>query len=621
MRILYYSIISIVTFLDGAQEENLDLTVQTKDGTMFSTTIELKEIELKTDQGKISIPIKEIKYIKAKNDTFEVKTKKTITGRLVQEEFTFKTNHGTLKIKSKEIDQILPGKKKALVNDEDVAGYWDFNGDEDIKLNGSQYATEDGVSAVKCDLSKGNWLEIPHKEELSIKESLTIEVKFKYQGEKAKAHYTPLAIKYDTTGYYNYHLSLQNKGKGAEKTIGTHVYCDNGQLGNAHASKAALKEQTWYYIAATINSKDGKIEIYLDGVKQETSFSGMLSANLKTNDAPITMFSLREGKSTGAKDIFWVDFLRISTKARSEEEIKTIYESEGGFLSGKQPTDKQFNGLVTTRSGERYVCKLEKDSLGIECQFGDVKIKTSDIGKINLFNYRKDQVDKLHMKAKELIPKLGDDDPQVRENTQTELKNLGWIIIPVLEAAKDHTDDEIKTRVKKLLELYSERKYEITKDSLQGNGLSLRGWLKHDSIKATARYGQIEIKIEDVKFISFNNLGPAIEGSVMIVLNDNSILAGKMNITNIEIKTDYGTLKVPVQEILNATPGKDEDKIVTKTSTIFGKITHEEFEIDSQAGKLRIKKADIKKISTGLDKKESKKIEEKPEDIPVQKRE
>lgn len=595
-----YLIVVALVFA-GSQQEGSDFFVKLRDGTIFSSKFEIEKLKVDTDFGKLEIPLKDIKLIKASKHGFSIrvksknKDKDSVIDCKIDQAITFKTKHGVLNVKMDDVAEMSPANKK-IFTDDNVVAFWDFDDEEGIKTHGCDFVSEDGTSAVKLDLSKSDYIEIPHKDEYSQKETVTIEMRFKFKDLGGDGNYIPLLKKSDPNGYTNYALFFLP----TSKQIQMGAYTENFAYPYIYR-QADIQPEKWHYMATVYDAKNSKIEVYLDGKKLDAHLqTGFNGSTLKTNDSPITICKDKYGN----KNTIWFDFIRISNKARTSEEISEM--SEAGSLSGsvKPSADKEFNTVVVTKQGEKYTCKLGNGKIIIENPFTeateDIEIDASTIGKISYFEYRKEQIDKHHKEARSLIPKLGNDDPEVRDKAQEDLKKIGWIIMPVLEEVKDNDDEEVKTRVKKLMEGFASKKYEIRKDIIEGNGLFLKAWVKHPVLNAKTKYGDLQIKEEDVKGLVFNSPKEKTEGSITLKLKDNSRISGKLLQDKIKLNTDFGPLEIPVTDIISVTVGKDEDTIVTKkSSTLKGIIVQEEFEIESQIGKRKIKKDQISGITTG----------------------
>ncbi len=110
------------------QTHSPEFFIQLKDGTIISASLQVTDLEIKTEYGTLKIPANKIKVVKFDKDAIIIKTDKTtVTGELLTREFNIKTAHGALVVKNDQIDHIIPC-RKGLLNDENVAGFWDFCG-------------------------------------------------------------------------------------------------------------------------------------------------------------------------------------------------------------------------------------------------------------------------------------------------------------------------------------------------------------------------------------------------------------------------------------------------------------------------------------------------------------
>ncbi len=453
------AIVLIAGRQDVKQPEGVDFYVKLKDGTLFSSRFEIKELQIKGEYGLLKIPLSDIRSIKASKTGFTIVTTKQKVEGKINEKITFKTKHGILNVKMEDVAEMAPATKSILLDD-NVTGFWDFDSEEGFKFHGGTCADVDGKSVAKLNLAAGNHIEIPHRDEHNGKDQLTVEVKFKYSEDGIVANWINLIRKGQTHYQANFELWLNPSAKQFQN--GCWNKSGNFTYGNFPAGK--LEPNKWHYFVYVVDCKQKKMMTWLDGEEISSGGYTPVENELKASDAPIYICK----ETFGNSNTVWIDFVRVSNKARTKDEIKEL--ADAGSIGGavKPSVDKEFKAVIATKAGEKFTCKLEKESIELESSLGDVKVDSNRIGRINFFEYRKDQIKKLHKKAKELIVKLGEEDPEVREKAQDELTKLGWVIIPVLEENKEHKDEEVKTRVKRILQNYEGRKYEIKKDIVEG---------------------------------------------------------------------------------------------------------------------------------------------------------
>lgn len=585
------SVLLFSVLLLPSQNEQHEFVVKLKDGTTFRSKIKESALEVKTEYGMLKIPWKDVKHIKKAKGGFSIKTKSAVVGSF-GDKMAFDTKYGRFNIDTENIVEMIPASKK-IFTDNNVTGFWDFSSEEDVKLNGGKFGTEDDKTVAEQRLAGDgfNTIEIPSNDSHNGKDQLTVEVKFKYSEKGLGGGWINMIRK----GHSNYNANFEIWMNPSGKQFQIGCWGKNGQFVYTNCPNAKLQPDTWHHFAFVVDCKNKKMTIYLNGEEVKGTSSVALEDELKSSDAPIFLFKKED---SGTTDTMWVDFVRISNKARSEEEIKELIESGTMMGSLKQSADKEFNVIILTKDGERYACKVPDGKIPFECDLGNVQVDITTVSRIDFFEYRRTQIEKIHTEARELIKKLGSDDPEQREKAHGALEKMGWIIIPVLEENIENKDEEIKTRVKTILEKYSNKKYEIKKDVIEGNGLYLRGWFKPETIKITTRYGPIEVEAKYILFIISNSAENSAPGKIIIHLTDGSRLSGKLKIEEIGLKTDFGDLKVNVKDVIRITFGKMEDTIVTKKSTLKGTITRNEFELDSQIGVIKIKKDSISQITT-----------------------
>lgn len=467
--------------------------VKLKDGTFLKASIETNEIELRTDKELVKIDIRNLQMLKYSKDSVNIKTTKdTVTGTLVTEVIKLRTIHGTLDIKTKDIG-LISTTSNVLVDG--AVGFWDFSGSEELKVNGGAFVKNDGVDAIKLDLSKGDFIEIPHNNKFSQGESVTVEMRVKLDEMKGTSYFRLFTKPGEDTGEDpnggNYNILLWPASGhfsiGARNEKSDYVWL---------FTKVNIEEKKWHHLVFTWDVKNDDIRVSLDG-KTAASFktsggnNSFKDTKLKTNKSPIYVCK----QTYEQTNTIYFDYIRIIDKVLSESEIKELYEN--GFLATISK-DSEFNTVVTTTNGERYVGKLIQDELPVETNSEDKKIDVKKISKISFCRFRKDDLKDLYNKAQELITQLGHDDAPKRESAQEELEKIGWLIRPVLEQNKDHKDMEIKTRIGNLLDSIKVPSNEVVIDTITLDDKILECWLK-ESIKLKTRFGDIEFKLGNLK--------------------------------------------------------------------------------------------------------------------------
>lgn len=573
-----------------SQDKEIDLILKLKDGTVFSTSSSLQSIELKTDFGSQKIPLKDVKWVKAEGDKFRVKTvKSTFRGALVQESFVFQTTVGKLTLKPSDIQTMTPGKNRMGVLDENVVGYWDFAGDEEeLKLKGASYEQDEDRTVLKLDLSKDDHVEIPHKEELSMKEQATIEMWFKYSDKGSGGNYINLLRKGPGVGQQvNYEIWLQP----SSKLFQLDCHGENNQMAYTSNNATNLKPNNWHYFVYVVNYTEKKISMYLDGDEVKGTQYGTFDKALKNNDSPISICKDRYGNG----NTVWIDMIRISSKARTQEEIRELMDVKSVSI-GKQKVDKEYPATVVLKTGERFNFKFDSKTLSFESRFGQINVPCDVVGKLDFFQYRKEEIGEIHKEAKKLIPKLGDDDPTTRDNTDETLKKMGWVILPVLEENKEAGDPEIRMRILNLISILSAKEYKVEKDRIYNKGFFLRGWVNLPKVTAKSRYGDITATEKQIKVILFGSTVEKKKDDLTIQLTDGTLVTGTVSVNEFELVSGSDIEKISAKKIIQIKLGSPNDK-VTATNGIFkGSLKLDKIEIDSQIGKLSFKKEEIAAI-------------------------
>ncbi len=91
-------------------------------------------------------------------------------------------------------------------------------------------------------------------------------------------------------------------------------------------------------------------------------------------------------------------------------------------------------------------------------------------------------------------------------------------------------------------------------------------------------------------------------GEMLFLLNDGNRMKGRLSIDSLKLKTSYGTLTIPANQIkwLNfagkSENASDKDTVETVEFTASGTLEIEKMEVETKHGKLTFKKGDIKNI-------------------------
>jgi hypothetical protein len=592
-------ILFLCAVLPAVDQEGVDFVVKLKDNTVFISKIDAQNLLLKTEYGEVTIPLNEIRYIRSSSAGFTVKTtKSSIEGRF-KDGLGFKSRYGQLKVDWDHIQELVPG-GKYIWSDQHVVGWWDMTPDDTLKVNGAEFVNFEGSTASKFDLTKGDTIEIAHRENLAVKSAITVEVRFRLgdisltsQGgfinlvSKSKGHMS----NQETT----FRISVHPKSR--KFNISTSA--EEG--GVVHTSpSAAVERDVWHYFAAVIDASAKKIEAYLDGKKLDTALSGTFGSD-KIRNTEIPIILSHHNYYDVQKGTIWIDFVRVSNRARSGEEIMDLAQtgSIGGIV--KPSTDKEYRTVIATKDGEMFICKLGKEVLEFESLFGKVMVDTGKVSKITLFEYRKEQIEKIHERARQLIEKLADYNPKVRIKAHEELLSMDWVVLPILNENKGHRDEEVKTRVKRLLEVLANRKYDVKKDlvSAAGKSVDLRGWVQGDFIKASTRYGDIVIGMERVTQMVFNPSIVQEQWNFTVTFSDGSKMGGRLGQDEIEFASESGNTKIALKQIVSIIMGRDEDIVSTLKGKQKGRVVQDEFELETPFGRIRVKKKDISQFTTG----------------------
>lgn len=358
----YLSLLVILSY----ENQDKEFLLKLKDGSAIYAKFESKKLAVKTDFGYLEISTSEIKSLKRSKEGVVIKTLKSEIVGNIEGDIAIKTNYGDFNVKPCDIEELIPTMRGFC--DKNIVGFWDFNGEEDVKLQGGKYVFENGRTAVELDLSKDEYIEIPHKDEQSHKEVITIEIRFKFK---------------DISTHATRQIELLMKGKayGTDENYRVMIFpqIKQFQLGSSTEKKKypyachtidEFSTAKWHYLAVSFDAKNKKIDVYFDGIKLPNDYSIRFDGSpMNTTKSPIYICKRKFDNN----NTIWIDNIRISNKTRTEDEIKE---------SAKKPAFDVKPPLILTKTGECFACKLLADEIIVSTEYGKMKIPTKDINNI-----------------------------------------------------------------------------------------------------------------------------------------------------------------------------------------------------------------------------------------------
>lgn len=228
------------------------------------------------------------------------------------------------------------------------------------------------------------------------------------------------------------------------------------------------------------------------------------------------------------------------------------------------------------KKGERFKGKIEK--LTIETRSFTKVTLASDIEQILLTPFRplsEDEKTKTH----DLVEKLGNNDPQTRENAMKDLQNMGPHVLPILETYRNHKDPEVSARLELIVDALKHVKGRML-DTVRGKGMLLNGYIT--SLQVSGK----QLDLKQLSAINFKISNTKVKGQ-LFSLDDDSKLIGKLLNKRLQIHL-HGSTKMEEVQTCNITKITRMPKyllIEADKKEYIGEITTD-IEIESLSGKL-----------------------------------
>lgn len=232
---------------------------------------------------------------------------------------------------------------------------------------------------------------------------------------------------------------------------------------------------------------------------------------------------------------------------------------------------------ITNKKGEKKQGTISK--IVIETKsIGKVEVEGNDIVNVAITKHRPLDEEKAKAEVKDLVTKLADTDPDVRETAMQKLKDMGSCVIPLLDEYKDHSDPEAKTRIQTIIGYLQETAKERTIDSVTGKGFHLNGFITQLEFEGKS------LDIREIDSIKITGVKESKDPGAVFIFSDNSKIMGKFKNRKLKIKSSDRELEIE-------TSGIDKielKKIIADKQQYFGTIVST-VEVESKLGKFSIK--------------------------------
>lgn len=582
----------ITLLLALALQDDSRVLVTLEDGSSFAAKVTSDPVEIKTGYGDLKIPLQDVRSIRRASDTEHVvRTQRlTIQGTLVREEFSFDTDFGRLKIPAKDVKGLDWVKGASFFFDDATIAFWTFEdgegprdlaSDRKVTMSEASISEEGSGARVFVRKSENSYVQGEFPSDFNFGDSpFTIELRVKV-GSVTKG-YATLVARNDEANTHNrdFWFLVQSGGQ---------LYFDSGNANRTNfvsQTSAVINMNAWNYVALSFDPKAQEIRYYVNGKKVHTDRRAF---SFNTSGGPLFL-----GPGASGKQYFSCperfQFVRISKGARTDEEIaewQKVLESEVSIAA----TRSSGRGLSFRAGG---TLRGELPSLvgaKFRTQYGTLEITAETKGRIELYPFREKEIVALREKIGGLIESLGADSITEREDAQTQLIKIGGPAIPLLQEAKNASDPEIQTRVETILKKFEETGVlrRPVMDVLRIGRTVLYGWLEGDELELVTKYGTFQTPIGAVSVIALSEPEKGAAGPV-IRLRSGEAVEGDPRESTIQLETDFGTLKVPLKDVISFKydDAKKHWTVKTEKATLSGQVGADKILLQTSAGSVEL---------------------------------
>lgn len=582
----------ITLLLALALQDDSRVLVALEDGSSFTAKVTSEPIEIKTGYGDLRIPLQDVRSIRRASDGEHVvrTARLTIQGTLLRDEFSFDTDFGKLTIPAKDVKGLDWVKGASFFFDDTTVAFWtfedgdgprDFAGDRKLTMSEASVSEESSGARVFVRKSENSYVQGEFPSDFNFGDTaFTIEVRVKI-GSVSRGYATLVARNEEgNTHNRDFWFLVQSGGQ---------LYFDSGNASRTNfvsQTPVVVNLNAWSYIAAAYDPKAGEMRYYVNGKKVHTDRRAF---SFNASSGPLFLGPGNSGKAYfSCPERF--QFVRISKSARTDEEIaewQKVLESEVSIAA----TRASGRG-VSLRSGGTLRGELPTIvGAKFRTKYGTLEITAETKGRIELYPFREKEIEALRDKIAGLIESLGADSITEREDAQNELLKLGGPAIPLLQEAKGSDDPEIQTRVENILKKFEETGVlrRPVMDILRMGRTVLHGWLEVTEVELTSKYGSFKTPIGAIGVIALSEPEKGAAGPV-IRLRSGEAVEGDPRESTIQLETDFGTLKVPLKDVITFKydDAKKHWTVKTEKATLSGQVGADKILLQTQAGPIEL---------------------------------
>ncbi len=211
--------------------------------------------------------------------------------------------------------------------------------------------------------------------------------------------------------------------------------------------------------------------------------------------------------------------------------------------------DEGVEARLETGDGQRIFGALDQGAVPFRMHGLTLSVPLQAVERIRIGLPRPRELPALEKVAREWVERLASTTVEERESAHRKLEKMGWPAIPYLREAAGSSDAEVRERAATILSNFEKAgiRYETSRDSLEGAGLLLYGWVDWEHLDLKTKYGRIRIPIEDVEQIRIVRTGrePQDVDSHVIEFLDGSWVGVRFLEERLPFQTQYGRQEIP----------------------------------------------------------------------------
>ncbi len=238
---------------------------------------------------------------------------------------------------------------------------------------------------------------------------------------------------------------------------------------------------------------------------------------------------------------------------------------------------------IVTKTGQKLSGKVEKLTLDSKT-IGKVSIDGKEIYAIYLSKFRPPEEEKLKKEVNDLITKLSDEDPQIREDSTQKLRNMGPSILSLIQDYTKHDDAEVRTRINSIISSLKETKERII-DSVGGKNFLINGYIR------SLLFDGKELDITNIESIKIKGTHASSSGD-MLKFTDGTRLVAKLVNSSLKLKNQGAIEELKISEVSKITLSEKEFEIQTGSKVLKG-LLDQDIEFESSIGKFKVHTANL----------------------------